>query len=432
MRLTDIIRDANSNLLRSKARTILTIIAIFIGALTLTITNGIGAGVSSYIDKQLGNLGAEDVLVVQQTMEATGFGSGPQKYDPEAANSSGGTGGSLGFSLPLMQDKDIQAVLAVDGINSAEPLLNATPDFVVGPNGEKYQMTVTSYISGTNLELSSGKLPNNDSTENELTLPSGYSSVLGFSSPEDAVGQEVTIGISTTTGQQREVVATVVGVQEDSLINMGGANLNDHLMLDLSNIQLEGQSQTASGGHFAVIARMADTVEEDEIEQIKSQLKEMGYDAATFQDSIGTFKQVVGAIVAVLNFFAIIALVAASFGIVNTLLMAVQERTKEIGLMKAMGLGGGKIFLLFSVEAILLGFWGSLLGSLAGIGIGQVVNLVASDTFLKDLPGFNLTIFSPLTVAVIMLIIMAISFVAGTVPARRASKKNPIEALRYE
>jgi len=127
-----------------------------------------------------------------------------------------------------------------------------------------------------------------------------------------------------------------------------------------------------------------------------------------------------------------IALLAASFGIINTLLMAVQERTREIGLMKAMGLGRNKIFMLFSIEAVLLGFWGSLLGSLAGIGIGQVVNRIASDTFLKDLPGFNLTEFSPQSVAVIMLIIMSIAFIAGTLPARRASQKDPIEALRYE
>src|SRR5690606_33230015 len=134
------------------------------------------------------------------------------------ANSSGGTGGSLGFTLPLMQNKDIETVLAVDGIESAEPFLSATPDFVVGPNEEKYQMTVTSYISGTNLELSSGRLPDNNSDINELTLPSEYPSVLGFASPEEAVGQQVAVGITTMIGEQREVTATVVGVQEDSLI----------------------------------------------------------------------------------------------------------------------------------------------------------------------------------------------------------------------
>ena len=165
---------------------------------------------------------------------------------------------------------------------------------------------------------------------------------------------------------------------------------------------------------------------------MKKSLDKQGYTAVTIEDQIGIFKQVIEAVIMVLNFFAAIALLAASFGIINTLLMAVQERTKEIGLMKAMGMSSKRVFLLFSIEAILLGFWGSLLGSLAGVGIGKLVNKLASDTFLKDLAGFDLTSFPLTSVMVIMLIIMTIAFLAGTLPARRASKKDPIEALRYE
>src|SRR5690606_18203160 len=156
-------------------------------------------------------------------------------------------------------------------------------------------------------------------------------------------------------------------------------------------IQSEGRPSSVPEGYVAIVARVDKNTSDTEMERIKGDLRELEYDAQTFQDSIGIFKQVIGAVIAVLNFFAIIALIAASFGIVNTLLMAVQERTKEIGLMKAMGLSRGKIFVLFSLEAILLGFWGSLFGSLAGIGIGQLVNRYASNTFLKELPGFTLT-----------------------------------------
>lgn len=429
MKLIDIIRDANGNLLRSKARTLLTIIAIFIGALTLTITNGIGSGVSKYIDQQLGNLGAEDVIVVQPRMD-DGFTSGPQKYEEGGAGTSSNSG--LGFLMPMMNDQDIEDITAVPGVVSAEPLLAAAPDYIEGPNGEKYQIMTSPFISGTNLELVSGNLPDNGSAENELTLPFDHWSVLGFDTPEAAVGKTVTFGITTAAGKQEKVQATIVGVQEKSLVDLGGANANDALMRSLSAVQSEGRPASAPEGYMAVIARVAEDTTSEEMERIKSDLREKDYDAQTFQDTIGIFKQVVGAIIAVLNFFAVIALIAASFGIVNTLLMAVQERTKEIGLMKAMGLGKGKIFLLFSIEAILLGFWGSLLGSLAGIGIGMIANQYASDTFLKDLPGFSLTSFSPVSVAAIMLIIMAIAFIAGTLPARRASRKNPIEALRYE
>ena len=74
------------------------------------------------------------------------------------------------------------------------------------------------------------------------------------------------------------------------------------------------------------------------------------------------FKTVIDGIVLVLNAFAIIALLAASFGIVNTLFMSVQERTREIGLMKAMGMGNGRVFSLFSIEAAFIGFLGSAIG----------------------------------------------------------------------
>ncbi len=427
MKLIDILRDANSNLFRSKARTTLTVIAIFIGAMTLTITNGIGEGVSKYIDKQLGNLGAEDVIIVQPKMEDT-FGTGPKKYDAEQLSSAGG----YGIMMPLLQDKDIATITAVPGVVSAEPLLSAAPDYIVGPNDEKYQLVVSVFIGGTNLGLIAGELPDNGSPENQLTLPFDYVATLGYTSPEDAIGKHVTVGITSAAGEQRRVEVKISGVQEQSLISLGGANANDALMRSLVAIQSEGLALTVPTGYFAVVARVDKDAGESEMQRIKDDLKAKNYDAQTFQDGIGLFKEVIGAIIAVLNFFAIIALIAASFGIVNTLLMAVQERTKEIGLMKAMGLGGGKIFLLFSIEAILLGFWGSLLGSLAGIGIGQVANKVASDTFLKDLPGFALTNFTFGSVAVIMLIIMAIAFIAGTVPARRASRKDPIEALRYE
>lgn len=428
MKLVDIIRDANSNLLRSKARTSLTIIAIFIGALTLTVTNGIGAGVSDYIDQQLGNLGAENVLIVQPKMEDQ-FGAGPREYEEDRFSSAYG---GFGPMMPLLGDEDIQKITAVSGIIAAEPLLMATPDYIEGPNETKYQLNVSGFIEGTNLMLMDGELPDNGSSENQIILPSDYLDALGFNSPEAAIGQAVTLAITSAAGEQRTVRADVVAVQEKSLMSVGGAVINDTLLRNLNAIQADGIPDTAPSGHMVVLARVATDTNEDDMERIKSELAGIDYEAQTFQDQIGMFKQVIGAIVAVLNFFAVIALVAASFGIVNTLLMAVQERTKEIGLMKAMGLGKGKIFLLFSLEAILLGFWGSLLGSLAGIGIGQIANQYASNTFLQDLPGFTLTTFSPVSVAIIMLIIMVIAFIAGTLPARRASLKDPIEALRYE
>ncbi len=87
-----------------------------------------------------------------------------------------------------------------------------------------------------------------------------------------------------------------------------------------------------------------------DVDDAKTALSDAGYSGQTVSDQLGTFKAVIDGIVLVLNAFAVIALLAASFGIVNTLLMSVQERTREIGLMKAMGMGSGGVFSLFSLE----------------------------------------------------------------------------------
>lgn len=426
MKLRDIFLTASSNMMRSKLRSFLTIIAIFIGALTLTLTNGIGSGIATYIDEQLGNLGAEDVLIVQGKT-GNPFDSGPQEYREDVIQSNQG-----GFLMPMLTPKDIEKIESQPGILSAEFDFNVAPDYIEGPNSKKYKMTPATFVDGMNLVLAAGSSPTNKTTEYQIALPIAYAKSLGFRSNQDAVNKKVQIGIRDLTNAQKVVEATVIGVQEQTLISAGGIAINRPLASALYDVQTQGLPAEKKDQQPIVIARFDQNMSEEKLEKLKKDLDEKGYSAATIEDQIGIFKQVIEAIIMVLNFFAAIALLAASFGIINTLLMAVQERTKEIGLMKAMGMSRKRVFLLFSIEAILLGFWGSLLGSLAGIGIGKLVNKVASDTFLKDLAGFDLTSFPLTSVLVIMLIIMTIAFLAGTLPARRASKKDPIEALRYE
>jgi putative ABC transport system permease protein len=128
----------------------------------------------------------------------------------------------------------------------------------------------------------------------------------------------------------------------------------------------------------------------------------------------------------------IIALLAASFGIINTLLMSVYERTQEIGVMKALGMSRKKVFSLFAVEAALVGFWGSVVAvGIAALASG-FVNQLAANTFLKDFQGFTLLVVNPMNALGVVAIIMAISFIAGTLPALKASRLNPIDALRSE
>src|SRR5207248_3301580 len=110
-------------------------------------------------------------------------------------------------------------------------------------------------------------------------------------------------------------------------------------------------------------------------------------------EQIGTIGTVINTILIVLNMFGAITLLAATFGIVNTLLMSVNERTSEIGLFKALGAKRRTIFSIFAIEAASIGFWGALLGVLVSIGIGSIASNIATQTFLKNFVGFQLVSF---------------------------------------
>ena len=433
MKLIDIISTASSNIWQSKLRTFLTIIAVFIGAFTLTVTTGIGAGISQYIDGQVSSIGAKNVLIITPKTEANldPTSTDPQKYDPEKQTAtSGGRGGIT--TVTLFTTKDIDKLKTETGIIDVIPQKQVSPSYIDGPSGQKYLLSVSEFIDGTHVAMNTGATTDNTANNYEIDLPYNYVSVLGFANYGDAVGKTVTIGIANSIGTISEVTAQVVGVPQKSLIGAGGASVNAALFDKLYALQSLGLPSNTLNKYSQVIAHFDPSYSASQITDLKKRLDQDGFSGSTIADRIAIVKQVINGIIIVFDIFAIIALLAASFGVINTLLMSVQERTKEIGLMKAMGMGRGRIFLLFSMEAILLGFWGSFLGVIAAIGVGQVANRIAIRTLLKDFEGLHLLAFPLMNLGLIILGIILVAFLAGTLPAARASGLDPIEALRYE
>lgn len=225
----------------------------------------------------------------------------------------------------------------------------------------------------------------------------------------------------------------IVAILNKNLLQDGLTLITSDFKNEVYNFQTKDQPENLKNKYMSAYASIKkDYRAEEKIKSIKEQADKLGYKALTIKDQIENIKNVVNAITGALIVFGSIALLAASFGIINTLYMSVRERTKEIGLMKAMGLSNRKIFSLFSIEAILIGFWGSVIGVLIAMGVGNLINGFATNTFLKELDGFSLTKFTLLSNVIIMAVVMFISFLAGALPSRKASKKDPIEALRYE
>ena len=434
MNVLDIIHDANSNLWRNKIRSVLTILAIFVGSFTIILNSAINAGVNDWMNKQIENMGGDGYLEMMpteayDTMANMLGGNGPQEYTEDKDNANAST---------YIKDEQIEAAKKIDGIKVFNALPNSTADYVTSKKTNKrYRINLNLVVEGINFDMSNGVSPNTDKDAGyEIAINEDLAKALGYENVADIVGETVQIAVPSNltcyTAIKRSECQTILdvkvsGTQAPGILSMGGSRANLAFWNRVNEINYEGMPAETNRSYQAT----AD-VDPDKIDSVKAELEKIGLKAMSVDDEVGMFKVFFDAILIVFNIFGGIALVAASIGIINTLFMSVQERTKEIGLDKALGMSNGHVFASFSCEAILLGFWGSAVGVVVSMIIGNIVSGIARETFLADFPTFQLTIFEPLTMITIVAIIMFIAFLAGTLPARKASKKNPIDALRYE
>ena len=434
MKAVDLVGSAVANTFRAKTRTILTILAIFVGAFTLTLTQGLGIGINAYIDDTVTAVGASDVMTVTKPSESTptigDSDDGPAEYDPDAVAS----GGAPGSTVVALDADDLDTLEDTSGVLRVEATKSISADYIEGVDDTKYTASVGSLVAGQSIQLTAGAQPDGSTDELQLVLPVSYVDALGYDDDADAVGKTVTVAVSDAVGTQHTVEATVAGVAESSIASPTGASITPNTALTdaLYDLQNTGLPAEQTERYAQASVWFADDATDAEITALKDRLADEGYSGSTVADQLGTIKTVIDGIVLVLNAFAIIALLAASFGIVNTLLMSVQERTREIGLMKAMGMGSGKVFGLFSLEATFIGFLGSAIGVVIAMLAGGVLSSALSTTLLADLPGLTLIAFDPVSIALVVVVIMVIAFLAGTLPAARAARADPVESLRYE
>jgi putative ABC transport system permease protein len=420
---------AITNSFRSMSRTVLTVVAIFIGAFTLTLTTGVGNGINSYIDDTTSSIGGNGTLTV--TKQSEDNGDEPRRYTGAVLQSNDTQDPDAG-TVEALTPADLTKIRDEDGVVAAEPVLSVRPDYIVYDGSQKYQLSTAGYVAGTQLPLIAGEQPDPDSKTRQIALPVSYLDPLDFSDAEDAIDETVTIGVTDADDHASTVTAKVVAVVESTLATGDVASINDALVTALYDRQSVGLTTTEKQRYASVAVEIDSASTAAEITTLKDTLSDDGYQAESVEDQIGDFKTVIDAIVLVLNGFAIISLLAAGFGIVNTLLMSVKERTREIGLMKAMGLGGGSIFTMFSMEAVFIGFLGSVIGAGAAVVVGTIVNNALTGSVLADLPGLSLIAFAPATVIGIIALVMGIAFLAGSIPALSAARQDPIESLRYE
>ena len=166
------------------------------------------------------------------------------------------------------------------------------------------------------------------------------------------------------------------------------------------------------------------------VESIKN-IKDKKYNTSTAKEMQGFLFQIINVIQIVIVIFAGLALIASVFGIINTQYISVLERTSQIGLMKALGMSRKDVGKLFRYEAAWIGFLGGLVGSGFAVLLGTLVNPGISKALELE-NGMSILIFSLDKIIFLILGLMLVAIIAGWFPSRKASRLDPIEALRTE
>jgi len=423
MKTWDLIKTANRNLFRNKLRTALTVLAIFVGSFTLTMTNGVGDGMRDYVESQVKNIDGDRVAMVRKKIEQpdgpTNSAAVEYKETEEADEN------VIDPNSVLLSQAQMDSVVHdVPGIVGVTPRYGIRGEHISVEGSKKYKLELGMLSDGLVAKTEAGTSVNGP---NQIVIPIGLARALD-ERIENLIGRTATIGYKLPDGSVKTAPLTISGVMTKGFMT----NNNSFVSSDVAKTIFEDQSAQAGADKFLGFTIQMESNDPEKIAEIKKQLDAKGFEAETVADSRQRTYDAIGIFKTAMNLFAMVALLAASFGIINTLVIAVLERTKEIGLQKALGMGRGKIFTIFSLESVLIGFWGALLGAGAAIVTGLVANQVFVKFYARSFEGFSLFAFKPLSITAIMLLVCGIAFAAGVMPAIRASRLNPIESLRYE
>jgi macrolide transport system ATP-binding/permease protein len=288
--------------------------------------------------------------------------------------------------------------------------------------------------------LTAGRMPSSDRAT-ELLLSDSEARSLGFLSPAGAIGTQVKFtatsgGLSPSltknqVTQPSTIAFLVAGIVSSDYMPAGapGALAPNGLMRSYWST-LAGPNSW-KGGEFSSITLLADSGLA--VGPLRSSVDALGFQTQTFGDQFRNFEDLLGKLRLALLGLAIVALLLACLGIANTMYTAVLERTKEIGVLKALGARSRDVMLLFLAEAMGIGLAGGLIGAFVAVGLGRLGN-AAVDRLTQSVTGTGFDVFRTDVPVVLIAIFLAVvlSSVSGLLPALRAAVQDPARALRYE
>ena len=386
------------NIWGSKMRSFLTMLGIIIGVCAVIVIVGLGNGMQGYIEDSFDELGTDSLTVMIMGRGSSRSVSEDEMYQMVEDNSDvlKQLSPSVTVSFPLKIGSDTVTSTSVTGVSE-------------------------DYFSMKGYDITQGRgLQYTDMRNREKVCVVGQYLNMAYYGGS-AVGQTLKVGQNTLT---------IVGVlaAEGSDLEEGGAD--DCVYLPYSTASRISSAGTISS--YVVTVWDKDRISEAKL-LVENQLYSIfedddAYNVISMSEMLDTINAMVNVIIYILAAIAAISLVVGGIGIMNIMLVSVTERTKEIGIRKALGAKEGAIMRQFVIEAATTSALGGVLGILAGFGLSSVATVV-----IDNVLGEALTV-SPSAGAVLLAfgVSTGIGIAFGYLPAQKAANLNPIDALRYD
>ena len=486
MRFKDTVGLALRNLRQAKLRTALTMLGVSIGIASLSGMVSLGVGLQNQFTGQFLQAGVFDAITVTPGADLRGVMAG----GPFAGRGRGRAGGGArgrGADGPAgpagreLNDAVLEELRAIPGVRDAYPAVNVPVQVTYGDFSESFNasgvpmsvrdegafrtMTAGGFFAGDAdpgclLSLDAARRINREDPNalvgKDLTLSyaSSRGAGTGASSapappalpglPPEAAGA----GLAALMQIQRvSANCPVVGIveREGGTGPFAGRGGGGGLMIplarakaidaeDVTSVQALLRQTSGASPRSSVYSLVTVKVTDAKATlDIEDKIKAMGFNAFSLTDALQGAKRVFIILDIVLSLIGSIALAVSSLGIVNTMVMSILERTKEIGIMKAIGASDGDIRRIFLVEASVIGFLGGVAGLALGWLVGRAIN-IGANIYIESQGGTAATLFSLpwWLVAGALAFSILVSVIAGSYPANRAARLEPMQALRHE
>ncbi len=415
MLFRDAFKTATRSLMHGKMRSILTMLGIVIGIASVIILMSIGQSAQDLILSQVQGIGSNLIFVIPG-------GSNNGRFSSPAS--------AQGIVIASLVDRDIEALRREPSISAVLPEVRGQANAIYGDNNVTvtYQGAIANFFPVRNFITQKGRpftQSDVDSFNHVAVIGSALANTL-FGSNINPIDKMIRL---------KNLTFRVIGVLESKGTGPLGVDQDNLVIIPITI----AQKQLLGISYFNDVVMQANS--DYDINFVKSRIiftlrrdheitnpNKDDFTIRTQEDALS----LLGNITSILTFFlaaiASISLIVGGIGIMNIMLVAVTERTKEIGLRKAVGATNGDILKQFLIESILLTLVGGVVGIAIGAGIVGLIYFVLSTFF-----SIGWRFAFPISAVILGIAVSAIAGIAfGIYPARQASKKNPIDALRYE